>query len=71
MLCSYLANACICLKGLTGIRIQALRNKSRSLLQTIALYSHIGSWELLVVDPHLKTMNPKSTKQINLTAFVG
>lgn len=71
MLGSYLANACICLKGLTGIRTQALRNKSRSLLQTIALYSHIGSWELLVVDPHLKTMNPKSTKQINLTAFVG
>lgn len=73
MLDSYLANPCICSKGLSGIRTQTLRNKSRSflLLQTIALYSHVGNWELWVIGLHLKTMNPKSTKQINLTDFVS
>lgn len=60
-------------RDLLALEHKLLRNKSRPfpLLGAIALYSYAGRWELRVIDPHLKTMNPKSTKQIKLTGFVS
>lgn len=61
MLDSHPANACICLKGLSGIRAQIVRNKSGSfpLLRSIALYSQIGDWGTASNIPPLENCEPR------------